>query len=185
MISICRENNICLVVINTVIGRRDCIEYAKNQTICATLEACKSAKCVSHKCESIPAIHFRNIAVIVNKRLRNRPDLKKQLNPLLYMPLQTSIFTQHESGVYCGEQNTLLQNVRIKVMLSEGIFQQFQRKAYFQQYRYLYARNDCLNKCNLLGINLDCEMVPDDDIEMIKTAAFKHLQHMIFFQCGE
>ncbi|EJW79256.1 hypothetical protein WUBG_09835 [Wuchereria bancrofti] len=71
------------------------------------------------------------------------------------------------------------------VLESEEVFQQLLRKASFQQQRYLYAQDDCLNKCNILGINLDCELVPDDDMEVIKTAAFKHLQHMIFFQCGQ
>lgn len=70
-------------------------------------------------------------------------------------------------------------------MESEGIFEQFIRKGSFQQYRYLYAQDDCLDKCKIVGINLGCELVPQDDIEVIKTATFKHLQHMTFFQCGQ
>lgn len=92
---------------------------------------------------------------------------------------------QQFSGAYCGQEEKLLRNVKIKVMLSEGILQQLLRKASILQQRYLYARNDCLNKCHILGINLNCELVPDDDMEVIKTAAFKHLRHMIFYQCGE
>uniref|UniRef100_A0A915PN25 Uncharacterized protein n=1 Tax=Setaria digitata TaxID=48799 RepID=A0A915PN25_9BILA len=70
-------------------------------------------------------------------------------------------------------------------MSSEGIFQQLLRKASFNQQRYLYARDDCMDMCHVFGINLGCEMVPEDDIEVIKTVTFKHLQHMVFFQCGE
>uniref|UniRef100_A0A1I8EF18 Uncharacterized protein n=2 Tax=Wuchereria bancrofti TaxID=6293 RepID=A0A1I8EF18_WUCBA len=164
---------------------RNCIVYTRNHTICTTLKACRNEKCASNNCESISAIHFRNNAVILNKLLRNKPHIKQQLNPLLYDPLKTSIFAQEESGAYCGEQNKLLKNVKIRVLESEEVFQQLLRKASFQQQRYLYAQDDCLNKCNILGINLDCELVPDDDMEVIKTAAFKHLQHMIFFQCGQ
>ncbi|KAL4002052.1 hypothetical protein ACH3XW_1875 [Acanthocheilonema viteae] len=163
----------------------DCVEYAKNHTICTTLKACKATKCTSRDCESIPAVHFHNVAVILNKRLRNKSNLKEQLNPLLHDPLQTSIFTQRNEGAYCGQEKKLLRDVKIKVMISEGIFQQLLRKASFLQERYLYARNDCLNKCHMLGINLKCQLVPDNDMEVIKTAAFKHLQHMIFYQCGE
>ncbi|MCP9259075.1 hypothetical protein DINM_002051 [Dirofilaria immitis] len=165
--------------------RSDCVTYAKNHTICATMEACKSVKCAPYHCEKIPAIYFRNIVVMLNKRFRNKPRYRERLNPLLHDPLKTSISTQEVPGVYCGKRNKLLRNVKIKAMLAEGIFQQLLRKASFVQQRYLYARDDCLNMCHVLGIDLGCEMVPDDDIEVIKTAVFKHLQHMVFFQCGE
>ncbi|CAG9535897.1 unnamed protein product [Cercopithifilaria johnstoni] len=164
---------------------RDCVEYVKNHTICTTLKACRTSECDSHSCEKISTIHFRNIAVILNKRLRKKPSLKRQLNPLLHDPLKTSIFTRRPSGAYCGHEKELLRNVKIKVMVSEGIFQQLLRKASITQQRYLYARDDCLNKCHIMGIDLNCELVPDGDMEVIKTAAFKHLQHMIFYQCGE
>lgn len=92
---------------------------------------------------------------------------------------------QRAPSAYCGQEKKLLRNVKIKVMVSEGILRQLLRKASFKQQRYLYARDDCLNKCHILGINLNCELVPDDDMEVIKAAAFKHLKHMIFYQCGE
>ncbi|VDK89413.1 unnamed protein product [Onchocerca ochengi] len=150
------------------------------------MEACKTTRCAPYKCESIPAIHFRNIVVLINKRFRIKPArYKEQFNSLLHDPLKTSIATQEVSGAHCGERNELLKNVKIKVLLSEGIFQQLLRKAFFMQQRYLYARDDCLDKCYVLGINLGCEMVPNDDMEVIKTAVFKHLEHMVFFQCGE
>lgn len=164
---------------------KNCVEYAENHTICTSMEACKHAKCAEFTCESIPAIHFRNIAVILNKRLHYRPSLKKRLDRMLFDPLQTSIFMQKEPGAYCGQENKLLHQVRVKVMASEGVLQQLLRKAFFTQQRFLYARDDCLNKCKVFGIDLGCEMVSEDDLEVIKTAVFKRLQHMVFFQCGE
>ncbi|VDN01794.1 unnamed protein product [Thelazia callipaeda] len=161
------------------------MRYGRNHTVCTTMKACKLSRCATQGCHNISHVHFRNIAVILSKRLRNRRQEKAILNPLFYDPLQISIFEKEEPGAFCGGQDDLLHDIRIKVQETEGIIPQLLRKGSFLQERYLYARSDCLGKCMIFGNDIGCEMVPEHDMEVIKTAVFKRLEHMVFFQCRE